>query len=125
MKTINGDSQYRRFEPESDVKAFIYQQVQDLEPFTKDLGSLAVVVEKEEIVGVSRQERFAVTILVAPESFNLKVRYESNDIFEACRLAKEAARRKLNSVLNALSGDSGVGSGKGAEMSPPNKNQLH
>lgn len=96
---------YQPFEPENEVKAFIYQQVQDLERFTKDFGSLAVYVEKENGVhGTDKEpyERFAVTFVLAPESVNLQIRAESNDIFEACRIGKEEAQKRLNSIINVM-----------------------
>lgn len=94
-------SQFQVFEPENEVKAFIYQQVQDLEALIQGVGSLAVLVEKEMRVGQPNGEKYAVTFVVAPESLNLQIRSESRDIFEATRIAKEAVRSKLNSFLNA------------------------
>lgn len=92
---------FQAFEPENEVKAFIYQQVQDLEALIQGVGSLAVLVEKESSKDKPDDESFAVTFVVAPESLNLQIRSESKDIFEATRTAKEAVRSKLNSFLNA------------------------
>ena len=104
---------YQAFEPENDVKAFIYQQVQDLEVLMKDLGSLAVYIEKEEgpvmKPGEDPYEKFAVTFVLAPESVNLQVRSESSDIYEACRVGKEEAQRKLNSLINVMNEQDGAG----------------
>lgn len=97
---------FQAFEPENEVKAFIYQQVQDLEALIKDIGSLAVFVEKEEVIGADEVEdlkdKYAVTFVVAPESLNLQIRSESSDIFEACRAGKEEAQRKLNALINFM-----------------------
>lgn len=96
---------FQPFEPENEVKAFIYQQVQDLERFTKDFGSLAVYVEKENgLEGQEKQpyEKFAVTFVLAPESVNLQIRAESNDIYEACRIGKEEAQKRLSSIINVM-----------------------
>ena len=105
MQNKNNEA-YQAFEPENEVKAFIYQQVQDLELMMKDLGSLAVYIEKEEEAlvanGKKLNEKFAVTFVLAPESVNLQIRSESEDIFEACRAGKEEAQRKLNSIINFM-----------------------
>ncbi len=36
------------FEPSPEVKAFIFQQIQDLEPMLENFGSLGVFIEKTE-----------------------------------------------------------------------------
>jgi hypothetical protein len=107
MENKNNDV-FQAFEPENEVKAFIYQQVQDLESLMKDLGSLAVYIEKEDGQGESPYEKFAVTYVLAPESVNLQIRSESSDIFEACRAGKEEAQRKLNSLINFMGEQEGA-----------------
>lgn len=107
MNTHNG--QYQTFEPDQETKAFIYQQVQDLEHGFGGFGNLAVFVEKEEVVSTEDREvledSFAVTFIVEPDNLNLKVRAEGNDIYSATIAAKEEVKRRISALLNAQSMD--------------------
>lgn len=97
--------QFQAFEPNLEAKAFIYQQVQELEDEVKDLGSLSVFVEKEETIDTEDnrvlENKYAVTFVIDPENLNLKVRAESQNIFSACISAKNVAKSKLLQLKNA------------------------
>ncbi len=85
------------YSPNSEERAFLYQEVSHLEPLIKHLGSLSVVVEDGGTDG------FRVTFVVAPESVGLKIQATGPDLFEAAIAAKDEAARQLNQVVNALS----------------------
>ncbi|MCB0407126.1 MAG: hypothetical protein KDD34_02915 [Bdellovibrionales bacterium] len=101
-------NQFQAFEPDAEAKAFIYQQVQDLEQDIKNIGDLTVYVEKEELVQEGNnkvlENTFAVTFVIDPEHLNLSIRAESKDLFSACISAKAATRMKLSQILNHASG---------------------
>lgn len=101
------EKQFLAFEPDVEQKAFIYQQVHELEEQVKNLGGLMVFVEKEEVIDSDTQEKlehkFAVTFIVDPENLNLKVRAESENLYSACLSAKKVTQSKLAAILN-LSG---------------------
>ncbi len=83
-----------------EIQAFLYQQVQDLEPYLKDLGSLFVSVD--QIQGDEKgKDKFGVTFVIAPEGLNLRAREQADSIFEACMLAKAEILKLANELMNA------------------------
>lgn len=86
------------YNPNTEERAFLYQEAQDLAPLVKDLGSLSIMVESEAENG------YRVTFLVAPESMGIQIHAENDNLFVATIAAKEEAQRQLNSLINALSG---------------------
>jgi hypothetical protein len=97
-------SQFQAFEPDLEAKAFIYQQVQELEDHLRNLGGLTVYVEKEELLenesGTVIDDNYAVTFVIDPDNLNLRVRAESKNIYSACLSAKTVAQSKLSQLLN-------------------------
>lgn len=93
---------FQAFEPDKETKAFIYQQVHDLESQIKDLGDITVLIEKKEEKEVSTGDllavTFAVTFTIDPDGMNLKVRANGEDVISACLLAKDELNKKLNKI---------------------------
>lgn len=98
------EKQFQAFEPDVEQKAFIYQQVHELEDQVKNLGGLMVFVEKEEVIDSQTQKeldhKFAVTFVIDPENLNLKVRAESDDLYSACLSAKAVTQSKVFQLIN-------------------------
>lgn len=98
-------NQFQAFEPDLEAKAFIYQQVQELEDHIRHLGGMTVYVEKEEVTDDTGRnvgdENYAVTFVIDPENLNLRVRAESKNIYSACLSAKSVAQSKLEQLMNS------------------------
>lgn len=106
---------FEPFQPSPEQVAFFYQQTQDLEPFTNPLGSLTMLVE--EYTPLAPEEKtYGVTFVVAPETMKFRVRVEGPNLYEACIVAKDQAKLKLNALMNALPKDMLLGREK---KSPP------
>ncbi|MCB0362022.1 MAG: hypothetical protein KDD35_04855 [Bdellovibrionales bacterium] len=95
-----------RFDPGPEVKAFIFQQIQDLEPMLENMGSLGVFIEKtqpEQGGGVAcESENYSIRLIVAPGGTRIEALGESNNIFEACIKAKDLMVQRLSPFINAL-----------------------
>jgi hypothetical protein len=93
---------FEPFRPNQEQLAFLYQQTQELEAYSAPLGSLTMLVEEHSPIAQPEDKTFGVTFLVAPETMKFRIRVEGPDLFEVCILAKEEAKLKLNSLMNAL-----------------------
>ena len=82
-----------------ELKAFIYQQAQEMEPYAKQLGSLVVFVE------YTNKHKYKATFVLNSEEMNLKFEAVNKDPFEAVRRARLATQEQLNQIINALSED--------------------
>lgn len=93
------------YEPSAEVKAFIFQQIQDLEPFLDTVGGLGVFVEKTEHPqddgGIL--ESFRIRLVVSPKGNRIEVAGESPNIYEACIKAKDSLVSRLVPLVNVLS----------------------
>ncbi|MCB0366858.1 MAG: hypothetical protein H6624_11530 [Bdellovibrionaceae bacterium] len=98
-----------QYEPSPEVKAFIFQQIQDLEPFLEKVGGLGVFVEKTEKhqEGGQVEENFLIRLVVSPDGGRIEVQGESPNIFEACIKAKSSLVSRLSPLVNALSATAG------------------
>ena len=93
-----------QFEPSPEVKAFIFQQIQDLEPLLHEAGTLGVFIEKTEHrePNGSIDEKFLIRLVVSSEGTKFEARGESANIFEACLEAKTSLKKNLAPFLNAV-----------------------
>ncbi|NQZ01457.1 MAG: hypothetical protein HRT45_12405 [Bdellovibrionales bacterium] len=100
---------YQSFEPDKDTKAFIYQQVHELEQEMKNLGDVTVLVEKLEERDENSDElistRFAVTFVVDPQNMNLVVQADHDDVITACIAAKSKLKAKLQKIVRFSQGE--------------------
>ena len=83
------------YNPSREERAFLYQEAQDLEALTKNLGSLSVVVEE-------RADDFRVTFMVAPETLYLRVTATEANMYHAAVSGKTEAVGRLSALVNAL-----------------------
>ena len=90
------------FEPNAEERAFLYQQVQDLEPLASQFGSISILVEQSHPQDAPKDLSYAVTFVVAPESMEFKIRGEGHNLFETCMVAKEEAMNRLNQLINQV-----------------------
>lgn len=108
--------QFEPFRPSKEQLAFFYQQTQDLEPYATPLGSLTMLVEEFVPDDQPQKPTYGVTFVVAPESMKFKIRAEGPNLYEACIVAKEETKSRLNSLMNAMPEESS-GSGKSEKRS--------
>ncbi len=94
-----------QYQPGPEVKAFIFKQIQDLEPFLKKTGSLGIFVEKHE-----RQHKdegsistFHIRLVASIEDVTIESNGESSNIYEACIQSKRDLQNQLAPFLNATS----------------------
>lgn len=100
----NDNSTIVRFEPSPEVRAFIFQQIQDLEPMLENVGSLGVFIEKTEPTessGEDKAETYSIRLVVAPGGTRIEATGESENIFEACIKAKGLMAERLSPFINA------------------------
>jgi len=90
------------FEPNGEERAFLYQQVQDLESVASQFGSLSVLVEQSYPQDQPENVTYAVTFVVAPENMEFKVRGEGKNLFETCMVAKNETKAKLSELINQV-----------------------
>ena len=83
------------FEPSNEVKAFIYQQIQELARFIPDSQPVIVLTRRFES---EKRPQYLIEMSTEVMGQNLKVRARSDDIFEA--LIK--GRLEMGQVLQAL-----------------------
>lgn len=81
---------------ELELKAFIYQQAQEMEPYAKQLGSLVVYVEYTD------KQKYKATFVLDSEDMKLKFEAINKDPYEAVRRARVVTQEQLNQVINAL-----------------------
>jgi len=84
-------------EPDLESKAFLYQQVVDMQKVLQGHGSLAIVCEKK--ARKNGDERFAVTFST-PDLLNFECREEGDSLIEASIKAKESLLTKLHFLID-------------------------
>ncbi|MBK8204012.1 MAG: hypothetical protein IPK68_17435 [Bdellovibrionales bacterium] len=97
------ESKIKQYEPGPEVKAFIFQQIQSLEPMLGEVGSMGVFVEKiekPEKPGI-KAEAYAIRLVVAPGGARIEARGESDNIYDACIKAKDLMVQRLSPFVNA------------------------
>ncbi len=95
-----------QFEPSPEVKAFIFQQIHDLEPMLENIGSMGVFIEKTEIQSLENQNRgkesYSIKMVIAPGGNRIEVRGESDNIYDACIKAKGLMAQVLSPLVNIM-----------------------
>ena len=86
-------------EPSGEEKAFVCQQAMELRPFLAGSGGgpVAVVLEKNK---GKKGEHFAVTFILIPDKFNIKIRAKGDNLFDVCKDAKDQAKKTLSLIMN-------------------------
>lgn len=85
------------FEPDLESKAFLYQQVVDVQRVLQGQGSLAILCEKK--VRKNGDDLYAVTFST-PEVLNFTSRAEGDSLIEASMKAKESLLSKLHLIMD-------------------------
>ncbi len=88
-------SDFKIFQPSPEDRAYIYQQIQDLQAFVGPSGQVAVVCEKGE--EDSGQVFYAVT-LASIQNGAFEVRAKAEDFYEACLKAKESLLKAFEAL---------------------------
>lgn len=102
MSQSDNNQGFLPFEPTGEERAFLYQQVQELEQIASQFGSISVLVEQSHPEDQPDDLSYAVTFVVAPENMEFKVRGEGVDLFETCILAKNESLAQLNKLINQV-----------------------
>ncbi len=89
-----------RLEPSGEEKTFVYQQVLELKSFLLNSGSIAVILEKSQ--NEKKQSQYSVTFVLVPETLNLKVQSQGDNLFDACISAKNKARKTITQLINHI-----------------------
>lgn len=97
------ESKVKQYEPGLEVKAFIFQQIQSLEPMLGEVGSMGVFVEKIERPDKrgTKAEVYAIRLVVAPGGARIEARGESDNIYDACIKAKDLMVQRLSPFVDA------------------------
>lgn len=93
------------YSPNLEERAFLYQEVQVIEPMIKDMGTMTVMVEEAEHKEDTKKKlntKFRVTMMLLPESMKMEIKTEGSNLYDAVIAAREEAVRKLSAVLNAM-----------------------
>lgn len=87
-----------------EIRAFIYQQLTDLEGLLPQNSNVSIIVEDPAIIKKTKKaQKKKVMIQLETEAGNLVVESEHLDVYKAIQAAKENLRSQL-SVLQAFTG---------------------
>ena len=86
----------KAFQPSHGDKAFLYQQAAELN------APVMILTGKSVLDG---EKMYSVTFVVDPDHTNIKVKEEGATLFDACRKAKDAAKRQLFQLANRSAPD--------------------
>ena len=86
----------KTFQPSHGDKAFLYQQAAELN------APVMILTGKSVSAG---EKIYSVTFVVDPDHTNVKVKEEGATLFEACKKAKNSAKRQLFQLANRSTPD--------------------
>ena len=86
--------------PSGEEKAFVYQQAMELSPLLGDNGPIAVILEKNKTD--KKNIKYSVTFILVPDSLNIKIQSEGDNLFDVCINAKQKAKKTLRQILNQM-----------------------
>jgi ribosomal subunit interface protein len=90
-----------------EVRAFIYQQLTDLEGLLPQGSNVNIVVEDPALLSKAKKPKIfkkKVMIQLETEAGNIVVESEHKDVFKAISLAKETLRGQLTTLESFLGG---------------------
>lgn len=93
-----GQTQFRDHEPSASERAFIYQQIHELNDFAPGIGTVIFLLE--ETVDV-QPKRFAVTVATSPNDIPIKAREEGESFYQAILAAKDQVKKDLAALFAA------------------------
>lgn len=89
-----------------EIRAFIYQQLTDLEGLLPQNSNVSIVVEDPAIIKKSKKEfKKKILITLETEAGNLVVESEHVDVYKAIQVAKENLRSQLTALQSFIGGD--------------------
>ena len=86
-------------EPSGEEKAFVYQQALELSPLLNQNGPIAVILEKNNN---KNNATYSVTFILIPETLNIKVQSEGDNLFDVCISAKNKAKKTIRLLTNQM-----------------------
>jgi len=90
------------FEPSLEEKAFLFQQVQELEAVATQFGSLTILVEERHPDNDPSDLSYEVTFVVAPENLDFRIQATGKNLYSTCMAAKEEAKARLSQLINQV-----------------------
>ncbi len=93
-----GQTQFRDHEPSASERAFIYQQINELNEFAPGIGTVIFLLE--ETVD-AQPKRFAVTVATSPNDIPVKAREEGDSFYQAILAAKDQVKKDLAALFAA------------------------
>jgi ribosomal subunit interface protein len=87
-----------------EIRAFIYQQLTDLEGLLPQGSNVNIVVEDPALLSKSKTKVFKKKVMIQLETQagNIVVESEHKDVFKAIQLAKETLSGQLSTLQNFL-----------------------
>lgn len=88
-----------------EIRAFIYQQLTDLEGLLPQGSNVSIVIEDPAILNKDKKKKHfkkKVMIQLETEAGNIVVESENFDVYKAIRLAKETLRGQLSTLQSFL-----------------------
>ena len=74
--------------PSNEEKAFVYQQALELSPLLAENKPITVILKKNR-----KPAKYSVTFILIPETLNIKIQSEGDNLFEVCINVKNKAKK--------------------------------
>lgn len=84
-------------EPSGEEKAFVYQQALELSPLMAQNEPIAVILEKNK-----NRSKYSVTFILVPNTLNIKIQSEGENLFDVCINAKNKAKKTISHLMNQV-----------------------
>lgn len=114
-----GTPQYKAHDPTPEERAFVYQQIQEINEFAPGLDGIVMMLEEAKTK--KAPHRFAATLVLGPKNLGLQIRAEADDFFSALSAIKYEAKESLAQII---AGSGGLGDPE-KTVRPGAKGALH
>lgn len=81
--------------PSNEEKAFVYQQALELSPLLDKNKPIAVILKKNK-----NPAKYSVTFILIPETLNIKIQSEGDNLFDVCINVKNKAKKTISQLMN-------------------------
>jgi len=88
-----------KFDADPEVKAHIYQQLAEFEPYLLPESQMAVLVQK---MGTKGENGFVVTLVISSEGGKVEGVGNGDNVYDAATQAKKAALLEFEQIQNAV-----------------------
>ena len=88
-------------EPSGEEKAFVYQQALELTPLlinSNNKEPIAVILKKNQ--DTTKKSKYSVTFILIPNTLNLRIQCEGENLFDVCMDAKNKAKKTIIHLMN-------------------------